>query len=80
MINWNAVQSYKGAENADASVYHMSMGSWHADASKDGIREANRAGPAKPSGKGKPRVCSPPPEGWPGGLSDKNGCHWRKGG
>lgn len=34
----------------------------------------------KGKSRSKPHVIYPPEGGWPGGLSDKNGCRWRKGG
>jgi hypothetical protein len=54
----------------------IGMGTWRTR--EDRLKGKGAGG--KPSGRGRLRTIIPPPEGWQGGFSDKNGCRWRKGG
>ena len=74
MVNWRAMQAYKSIENPDASIYHMTMGSWHADLSQEGRWETGRSGSGKSTGKSKQSIARPPIEGWLGGDPSRNGC------
>ena len=74
MINWRAMQAYKGIENPDANIYHMGMGSWHANLSKGSAYWVASAGASRgKSGKVKITNAKPPKEGWPGGDPRYNG-------
>ena len=64
MINWKAMQSYKGVENAEASIYNMTMASWHADAHHNGERRDSKRGGGKPKARCKIKMLRPPVGGW----------------
>lgn len=65
MTNWQAIQSYKDIAMKDCNIRHMTMGSWHANKSKDGVYWKKSAGGArKSSAKAKTKILKPPIEGW----------------
>jgi hypothetical protein len=64
MINANAMQSYKGTIINDQNTKALSMGSWHADLSKEGIYVRKSQGSPKKKQKASIFFVEPPRGGW----------------
>lgn len=63
--NWNAIQSYKSLKVGDTNIRHMTMGSWKADKSNNGlIRQRHRGDPKKKKSPAKLKYLFPPVGGW----------------
>ena len=71
MINWNAVQAKDGNAMNGVKTKAMTMGSYHADLSKKGIRSPNKASRTA-SKRCKPVLIDPPPNGWSGEYLNKH--------